>query len=63
MISIGVRGLKIIETFNKRVISLDGKKFDPAEKEKVKGFELRFLVRRAHAYVKTGQYHSGRLDM
>lgn len=63
MISVCVRGLKIIENQKRKVISIDGKKSDLSQKQKLDDFAKRFLVRKAYAYLQTDQKHNAKADL
>jgi len=45
-----------------RVISFEKHKISPEEKEQLRLFELRFLVRRANAYLKINQVYHAKSD-
>jgi len=45
-----------------KVISFEKHRLTPEEKEKLKNFELRFLVRRANAYLKINQVYHAKSD-
>lgn len=52
IISLCIRGVKIIKNFRNRVLSFE--KITKDSKEKLMNFEVRFLTRRGNAYLKQG---------
>eukprot|EP01017_Pseudomicrothorax_dubius_P038684 TRINITY_DN5841_c0_g1_i1.p1 TRINITY_DN5841_c0_g1~~TRINITY_DN5841_c0_g1_i1.p1 ORF type:complete len:683 (-),score=234.84 TRINITY_DN5841_c0_g1_i1:129-2129(-) len=56
-----LRGLTLIRSNRQRVVSLA--KVAKDHDEKLKQHEIRFLVRRAHAYVQLGQAYSAKSDL
>ena len=55
IINLGIRGIKLIKAI-KTGFGLENKKIPKEMREKIIGFEVRFLMRRSNAYLKQNQY-------
>jgi dyslexia susceptibility 1 candidate gene 1 protein len=63
-VSAALRGLKIIRSFKNRVIAWgDGLKLSKEERQKLKDFEVRFLIRRSNAYLQQAQVFNAKNDL
>ena len=63
IVSTAIRSLKIIHSQQHRLMSFDNSKIDREQKEKLKEYEVRILVRRANAYLNLGQNYSAKGDL
>lgn len=57
-----LRGLRLISSLKNRVISFEKHRLTTEEKDNLKNFELRFLVRRANGYQKINQVYHAKSD-
>ena len=55
IINLGIRGLRLIKAM-KTGLGVENKKISKEMREKIVGFEVRFLMRRSNAYLKQNQY-------
>lgn len=63
IVSTAIRSLKIIHNQQNRLVSFDNAKVDRDQKEKLREYEVRILVRRANAYLNLGQIYNAKGDL
>lgn len=63
IVSTAIRSLKIIHNQQNRLVSFDNAKIDRDQKEKLKEYEVRILVRRANAYLNLSQIYNAKGDL
>jgi len=63
IISICLRGLNLISNNKQKIISFTDKSEKKEFNEKVKDYEIRFLVRRGNAYLKTKKFYHAKSDL
>ena len=62
MLSTCIRILKLTNTLESKVLGFGGKKEPPVDKEELRKISVRTLMRRANAYVRTGQLYNAKSD-
>lgn len=62
VLSTCIRILKLVSNIESKVLGF-GKKETPVDKEELRKISVRTLMRRANAYIKTGQLYNGKSDL
>ena len=57
-----IRVLKLVNTIESKVLIFGGKKEAPFDKDELRKISVRTLMRRANAYIITGQYYNAKSD-
>lgn len=63
IISTSLRGLKIIRSYKNSILAFEDKKQSKEFREKLQSFEVRFLTRRANAYLQQQLIYNAKLDL
>jgi tetratricopeptide (TPR) repeat protein len=62
VLSTCIRILKLVNSVESKVLGFGGKKEAPVDREELRKVSVRTLMRRANAYVKTGQLYNAKSD-
>jgi hypothetical protein len=62
VLSTCIRILKLVNTIESKVLVFGGKREQPVDKDELRKISVRTLMRRANAYIKSGQLYTAKSD-